>query len=29
MALALEAACRAAGIDCRVVFGRLDVDDHV
>ena len=29
MALALEAACRAAGIECCTVFGRLDVEDHV
>ena len=29
MALALEAACQAAGIECRTVFGRLDVEDHV
>ena len=29
MALALEAACRAADIECRAVFGRLDGEDHV
>lgn len=29
MALALEAACQAVGIECRPVFGRLDVEDHV
>ena len=29
MALALEAACLAAEIECRAVFGRLDGEDHV
>lgn len=28
-ALALEAACQAAGIDCEPVFGRLDGEEHV
>lgn len=29
MAMALEAACQALGIDCRIVFGRLDGESHM
>ncbi len=29
MAMALEAACQAVGVDCRIVLGRLDGESHV